>query len=378
VRALILAAAVGESHLAMARVLAAELEEQPEPVSATVVSDFSALGGRIDGILSRGYRFHLGRVKWSYDLAYRLFTGVGPARAFGERALAALGGSALQRMVEGERPDVVVSTHPVMNPVLGALRARGRISCPVAAVVGPLGGLDFWVQPGIDLHLLHYAEALDAVRRRIGRGAARPIRPLVRGEFFEPLSRAEARMALGVSPDGEVVLISGGGWGAGDLAGAIDAALRLKRCAVIAVAGRNDALRHALALRYADQPRVSVIGFTDRMRDLMCAADAFVTATAGLSSLEARLCGCPMICYGFAIGHIRDNIRALESHGFARIAHHPGDLERELSRALSDERPAAWPLRDLPTAAELTTELGRGRQIGSGRTRESLGAEQGL
>lgn len=362
-RALILAAAVGESHLAMAQVLAADLEEHPGVTSVRVISDFSALGEHIDGILSGGYRFHLGRVKWSYDLAYRLFTKVSPARRFGENALFALGGSSLQRLVERERADVIVSTHPVMNPVLGKLRARGRLGCPAAAVVGPLGGLDFWVAPGIDLHLLHYAEALDEVQARVNGGMARPVRPLVRSEFFDPPSRMQARQAVGVASDSEVVLISGGGWGAGDLEGAVDATLRLQRAEVIVVAGRNDPLRDSLTQRYGSEHRVRVLGFTDRMSELMRAADAFVTATAGLSCLEARLCGCPMICYGFAIGHIRDNIRALAEHGFARVAHRAAELERELAAVLSESRPEPWRAGELPSAAVLTIEMaGAGRE----------------
>jgi UDP-N-acetylglucosamine:LPS N-acetylglucosamine transferase len=76
----------------------------------------------------------------------------------------------------------------------------------------------------------------------------------------------------------------------------------------IAVAGRNDAMRHTLQSRHGYDQRVSVLGYTTRMRDLLCAADAFVTTTAGSSIQEARPCGVPTVCYGFLIGRVRDNV----------------------------------------------------------------------
>lgn len=357
VRVLILSADVGESHVAMAHALARELEARADVGPLAALNTFDVLGSLLARVLPRGFELHLGRVKWSYDLAYRVFTRPGAAQRFGEEALYRLGGAALAATVERHRPDVVVSTYPVMNPVLARLRAAGRVRCPVAAVVGPLGGLGFWTHPAIDLHLLLYPEAIPAVERLAGTGKARAVRPLVRSEFLEPRSRSGTRAALGIDADTPLVLISGGGWGAGDLSGATDACLDISGVRVTAVTGRNEPARAVLEQRYASERRVSVLGFTERMRDLLCAADAFVTSTAGLSCIEAQLCRCPTICYGFAFGHVRDNSRALAGHGLARLAEKPQELTREVRAALAAGRPPGPQLQDLPTASELTVAL---------------------
>lgn len=373
-RALIISADVGESHTAMARALACGLEARDDVGAVTVLTDFEVLGPVLAQVLPSGFEFHLGRVKWSYDLAYRLFTRVGAARRFGEGALYALGGSALAATIERHRPDVVVSTYPVMNPVLGRLRVAGRLACPVATVVGPLGGLGFWTHPGLDLHMLQYPEAVPAVERLAGTGTARPVRPLVREEFLDAPTHDAARAQLGIAAGAKVVLISGGGWGAGDLAGATDACLELPAVEVIAVTGRNEPARAALADRYASEPRVRVLGFTEQMRELLGAADAFVSATAGLSCIEARLCGCPTICYGFAFGHVRDNTRALAGAGLARIARTPRELAGEVRGALAAGRRPSRTLQGLPTAAELTVALARAGAPSSGRDPVAAGA----
>jgi UDP-N-acetylglucosamine:LPS N-acetylglucosamine transferase len=343
----------------MAHALVRELNKRSDVASVTLLNGFDLLGSRLSGLLQRGYRFHLGRVQWSYDLAYRLFTGVPAAKRFGETALYALGGSTLLSAIEPHGPDAVVSTHPVLNPVLAGLRTSGRLRCPAAAVVGPLGGHDFWALPGIDLHLLLYEEAIPSVERLSRPGAVRAVRPLIRPEFFEPLSRAEARAALGLSQHRTVVLVSGGGWGVGDVDGAIGAALALGDADVIAVAGRNDALRHTLQSRHGYDQRVSVLGYTTQMRALLCAADAFVTTSAGSSIQEARASGAPTVCYGFLIGHVRDNVNALAEHGIARAARSRTQLVRQLSAALRDGRRPIPSVAQLPTAAELTAALAR-------------------
>lgn len=371
-RVLVISADVGESHAAMARALASQLEDRPDVASVTVRNDFAVLGPVLEHLLPRGFEFHLGQVKWSYDLAYRLFTRVDLAQRFGQAALYALGGQAMGEAVRRVRADVVVSTYPVMNPVLGRLRAAGRLPCPVAAIVAPLGGLGFWAHPGLDLHLLQYAEAMPAVERVAGPGSARAVRPLVSEEFLRPLSRSEARAALGIDPAATLVLISGGGWGAGDLAGATDACLAVPGAQVTVVVGRNEPARRALDERYGADPRVSVLSFTERMRDLLCAADAFITATAGLSCTEAQLCGCPTICYGFAFGHVRDNTRALADHGLARLAQSPAQLAGEVPAALASPRLRPPDLDELPTAAEMAVELARSRPEQARRVRRRV------
>lgn len=357
VRALILSAPVGESHAAMARELARQLERETAAAEVSLINDFAVLGPLLARILPRGFEVHLGQVQWSYDLAYRLFTRVRLARRAGELALYALGARWLLAAIERERPDVVISTYPVLNPVLSMLRARGLLRCPLALVVGPLGGLGFWIQPGADLHLLQYEQVAEEVQRIAGPGRAVAIRPLVGAEFLTAGSREQARAALGITTEQPVVLISGGGWGAGDLGGAIDACLALEGVRVMAVCGRNHSALAAMRARYGAHGRVELLGFTERMRELMWAADAFVTSTAGLSCIEARLCGCPTVCFGFQVGHVRDNTRALARAGLLAVAANNAALSAAVADAIAGGRTTPPDLSRLPTGAQAAIGL---------------------
>ena len=143
------------------------------------------------------------------------------------------------------------------------------------------------------------------------------MRPLIAAEFLEPRDRGAARAALGLPARGHVVVVSGGGWGVGDLEGAVDRAAATPRHDgdLRRRAQRGRARAPGRALR-GDRDRVRVLGFTDRMPDLLAAADVLVHSTGGVTCLEAMARGCPVVSYGLPVGHAKLNTQA---DGRARV-----------------------------------------------------------
>ncbi len=45
-----------------------------------------------------------------------------------------------------------------------------------------------------------------------------------------------------------------------------------------------------------------VLGFTDRMPEVLAAADVLVHSTGGVTCLEARAAGTPVVSYGLPVG----------------------------------------------------------------------------
>lgn len=346
-RVLILSAPIGNSHDQMARGIERALHRFPAEVDGVVMSSTSAHGAIVERLVLKPARTHMERIGWSYDLAYRASTATSATWAASSAALNRLAAPALLRLLRAVQPRVVVSTYPMTTTVLGHLRRTGRLRIPVCAVVGPLGGLRPWCSRGIDRHLVLYPEALREVVRLSGRGDVHVIRPPIDERFYTPRTPREARAALRL-PERPTVLISGGGWGAGDLAGAIAGALELPGMSVVVAAGEADGRRSALAARYRGAP-VTVVGFTRDMPLLMRAADAFVTATCGLSCLEAQVCGTPTVAYGFPVAHVRDNVRLLERAGLLRACADPRLLSRVLAEAMASP-PADRARGEVPAA----------------------------
>ena len=219
------------------------------------------------------------------------------------------------------------------------------------SAITDLAGLRYWAHPGVDLHYVTHPESIEEVERLVGPGTVEWARPPISPEFLAPRTRRDAREALGVDAHARMVLVSGGGWGVGDLERAIELALADGETEVVCIAGRNEIAQKRLEARFADNERVRVLGFTDQMSDWMAAADAMIHATAGLTVLEAHIRGCPVISYGFSAGHLRANNAAFERFGIAEVARSDHELETTLRHVAGERRSPDSSFASLPSIA---------------------------
>jgi UDP-N-acetylglucosamine:LPS N-acetylglucosamine transferase len=332
-RVLILSADVGEGHAAAARALAAQLGETEQATEVTVIDGLAAMGRVLKPVVEDGYRVQLRFIPWTYTLVYGLLNHVRPARAVATRLLCWFGSRPLARSIAEYEPDVVVSTYPAVTVVLARLRRTGEVRCPTVATITDLTGLFFWAQPGIDMHMVMYGESLSSVEQIAGQDSVRLVQPLISGEFLERRSPLQARRALGLPEEGRMVVVSGGGWGVGDVEGAVREFIRVPEASsIVCLAGRNEQLATKLERAFADEPRVHVYGFTERMPELLAAADVLVHSTGGVTCLEAMAAGTPVVSYGLPVGHARVNTRAMAALDIVRLANDTNEL-REHVRA---------------------------------------------
>lgn len=351
-RILILSAPIGAGHDLPARVIADELRERR--AEATVADGLAAMGPIVERAVHGGAGGRSEGTDRGYDLSYALFTHVAPLRRLGGRLLAGLGGPGLLRLIAREAPDVVVSTYPGVTEALGRLRRRGRLGVPVVSAITDLAALRYWAHPGVDLHLITHPESAAEVRAVAGAGArVVAARGMNDPAFAVPRDRAAARVALGLPATGPIVVVSGGGWGVGDLAGAVATVLARDEVRVVVMCGHNAERRDRLAARFGTDDRVELLGFTDAVPELLAAADVLVHSTAGLTVLEAGVRGCQVISYGWGRGHIRANNRAYERFGLARVARDREQLAAALRAALAERREPDTGFAALPSAAEL-------------------------
>jgi processive 1,2-diacylglycerol beta-glucosyltransferase len=359
-RVLILSASIGEGHDLPARTLAAQLREECPGIDIVIEDGLQVMGKAFVLVNERAPGVVFFRFRWVWDATFWLCVALGPTRRLTQRLVRVLGSRGMLALIERVEPDVIVSVYPVSTEVLGGLRRRGKLDIPVVAGITDLAAMHYWAAPGVDLHLLTHPESEAEVRMVAGhKTAVRAVHGLTRPEFSHPCDPAEARTALGLPAEGKVVLVSGGGWGVGDLESAIDTALAFDQVETAAcLCGRNDELRDRLVERYRGETRVRLVGFTEQMSEWLAAADALVHSTAGLTVLEAYVRGCPTISYGWGRGHIRVNNAAFRRYGIAEVVAGRRELTVALRSALASSRSApGLALGGLPSAASLVLAL---------------------
>lgn len=362
-RVLILTADIGSGHDLPAQALAHGLRREHPEADVRLADGLIAMGWLVRLVVRENSEVVLRWGTWIFDFQYRLITSIRPTRWLARTLLYVLGAGGLARLIADHAPDIVVSTYPGTTEVLGEMRRRGRLHVPVCSAITDLAALLYWAHPGVDLHLVTHRESIDEVNRIAGTGKVRWVRGLTRPSFEAPADREEARRQLGLPPAARVVVVSGGGWAVGDLAGAAEVALRRPDTCVICLAGLSERLRRRLARRFRWEPRVQVWGFTERMSELLTAADAMVHSTGGLTVLEAHMRGCAPISYGWGVGHIRANNRAFHRFGLADVAHTRNELAGVLERSLQAVREPDRSFEALPSAASVVTALALGLPV---------------
>jgi processive 1,2-diacylglycerol beta-glucosyltransferase len=332
-RVLVFTAPVADGHVAAANALAEEIRDADPGVEVTVQDAWRSLGPVSRWFLRDLYRWQLRAAPWLFAGLHGSLRRSGLLRWVVASVLSRAASRPLLRLARRHPAHVVVSTWPPATMVLGRLRLRGKVRVPVCATITDFAGLELWTSQGVDLHLVMHESLVSRVERLAGRGSARAVAPLVSARFRAPRPAVEARRALALPEEATVVVVSGGGWGVGDLAGGVRAALTREDAFVVCLAGRERDTRIRLEREFANEPRVRVLGFTEAMSDLLAAADVLVHSTGGVTCLEALASGCPIVAYGAPPGHTPLLAREMDALGLVTHARCSSELAAALSRA---------------------------------------------
>lgn len=279
-----------------------------------------------------------GLLGWFYERTNK------PGRVlFITRAVNQLNTGPFVRLIRELGPDLVVCTHFLPSEILGRLRRKGRLSCPVALIVTDLDCHAMWLSEGVDQYFVALEETAEHLRR-VGVPAERvhvvgiPIDPV----FAEPVDKIEARRMLGLEEDWTTILVAMGGFGVGPaefiLANLLE---RLQhRAQIVAVCGKNRRLQEKLEAlvpkQDAQRVRLRVIGYTQEMDRYMAAADVMVGKAGGLSISEALARQLPMCIVNPVLGQEERNADHLLEAGAAIRCNNLPALAWKLDRLLDD------------------------------------------
>jgi UDP-N-acetylglucosamine--N-acetylmuramyl-(pentapeptide) pyrophosphoryl-undecaprenol N-acetylglucosamine transferase len=308
-------------HVAPALAVADEL------VRRGVHVEFAGTPDRIEAELvpARGYAFHPFRVS---GLPRR----PGPAlvRALGRAVRAP---SACLGIIDRVRPDAVFGGGGyVAGPMVAAARRR-RIPCALSEADARLGLANRLAAPLTDRVLLAFPVAGLEPPKYVVTG--RPV-----DAAFGTADRAAARASLGVADDERLVVCVGGSLGAGPLNDALRGAYPDGPPAgtrALLVTGRGKARGGACPERFAE------VEFSDRMPELLAAAD-LVVARAGGSVAEVAAAGRAAILVpwaGAADDHQTLNAAPFRALGAAVVIGDAeltaGGLRAEIDAILADD-----------------------------------------
>jgi processive 1,2-diacylglycerol beta-glucosyltransferase len=278
-----------------------------------------------------------------------------------QRQIERAGAAKLLKRIREFDPDVAICTHFLPTALLDRERRKGRCSARIITVVTDFEVHGMWLSVPSD----HYFVATDEARAHLEALAIASGAITVSGIPTHPVNaekkdRLWMRRKHGLREDLPAILVSTGGFGAGNGARLIEAMIQAKLPAqIIAVCGKSAALKSSIekiARANKDSlPFVKVVGFTTDMDEFMSAADLMIGKPGGLTTSESLIKGLAWVVVNpipgqeeknaiylleQGVGVWSDNLHTL-AHKVGALLADPARLESMRKNALRIARPDA-------------------------------------
>jgi processive 1,2-diacylglycerol beta-glucosyltransferase len=202
------------------------------------------------------------------------------------------------RFIDAERPDIVLSVHPMLNHFIQRFIKEEGLSIPCHTfVTDPFPPFwRGWTSSYVDHYFVPTDEALQALTASgipawCVERVAMPVRPMFVPATMSEIQNLRDTLKL---DDGSVILINGGARGGGQILRTYQSIRKAAPGANVLIAcGRNGRLRRRIE-RIANS-RTRAFGFLEDIHRYVAAADIVVTKPGALSTYEALACRVPVL-----------------------------------------------------------------------------------
>ena len=230
----------------------------------------------------------------------------------------------LKKLICEKSPDLIISTHPFSSQMVSYLKKKGKVNCKLATILTDFASHEQWLvgheytnfffvsNDNMEKELCDYGVAKDKIHVT---GIPMSDR------FFEKFDRTSILKMFNLVPDKKVILFFGGGeFGLGK-----ERTVQILRSLIlnahdyqiIAISGKNEKMKEAfesLVKELNVSSKVKILGFTDKVPELMSISDLVVTKPGGLTTTESLASHLPIIIINPIPGQEEENAEFLEKH----------------------------------------------------------------
>jgi processive 1,2-diacylglycerol beta-glucosyltransferase len=152
------------------------------------------------------------------------------------------------------------------------------------------------------------------------------------------VDRAQVRASYGLHPEKTTLLLSAGALGVGPTELIVDRLKHLRHdTQTIVVCGKSEEVKQRVTQAASGHPgRFCILGYSDRMYELMQISDLFIGKPGGLTTSEALACGLPMAVFSPIPGQEERNADHLLEEGAGIRCNELTTLPYKIDRLLGD------------------------------------------
>ena len=337
---LILTAATGGGHLRASRALQTYISEHSPEFEVAVVDALKSISGILDKTVCDGYHFLATKTPKVFGQLYRRTN----QNSLLSSLVSRFSGAFSQKLIpllEQQKPDVIISTHPFATEMISHLKWAGVVSAPLICLMTDYGPHRAWIADHVDAYVVANGDMISEMEAMgVSREKIHPFGIPVGDVFFSPGDKPAFLRRIGLDPDRPTVLIMAGSFGVTNILKIYRQIVRLPlEFQVIVITGRNEKLYEEFAALVPDSPKkTKLVFFTGEVENYMHASDLLITKPGGLTVSEALACDIPLAVFDAIPGQEEENANFLLTHNMA-VRLEPGeDCGETLRSLLADSR----------------------------------------
>ena len=233
----------------------------------------------------------------------------------------------LGKLINEINPDLIISTHPFSSQMASYLKAKGKIDCEIATILTDFAIHKQWLvgsEYTNNFFVSNDNMKNDMIELGINENKIHVTGIPMSDRFFENFDKEKIYKMFELNPSKKVILFFGGGeFGLGKdrTVQVLEAFIKkLTDFQIVAVAGKNEKMKEAfeeLVKNNQAEDRVRVLGFTDKVPELMNISCLVVSKPGGLTTTESLASNLPMIIINPIPGQEEENAAYLEKNKVA-------------------------------------------------------------
>ena len=204
------------------------------------------------------------------------------------------------KLVADFNPDIVICTHPFAIDMLGMLKKRKKINPKIGLILTDYAPHQIWISnPNI---IDAYFVATDIMEEELRKASIDEDKIFVTGiptleAFHQKHNREKILEEFDLNDNTFTILFfPGGEYGLAKNSSTFEDILRLPNVQVITIAGKNEKLKKSfekIAKNYSK--KVVVLGYTNKVPDILDLADLVITKPGGLTTTESIVSITPIV-----------------------------------------------------------------------------------
>lgn len=346
-KVLIMSASTGGGHNRAAKAIKEELTNKSingVTIDCEIIDSLKIVNGTMDKLISRGYEKSAKYTPKAWGGVYKLTgSNLASRNEFKANPLNSLMSRKLKKLIQSKKPDLIIGTHPFPMIALSSLKKNcqmpknGEFNTfteslhkyyndlnvpPLMTVLTDYTTHSTYIQNEIDYFIAghEYVKEL-LIEYGIDEDKIKPYGIPVEKSFLSNRDKDIILSELNLDTDKFTVVLMGGSFGAGNIKDTLEELISIDRdFQIIVITGRNESLKEKLekGLHHHKEninKNICVLGFTDKMNDILSAADILISKPGGLTTTESLLKEIPMIVPYYIPGQEEENLDFLSNCG---------------------------------------------------------------